>query len=107
METSVKSSSHSNHQQEQNLGYVLSVPSSIIDIHFPQRLPEIHTQLEAGKAGNIAIEVVSHLSAEVVRGVALVPNAGVTRGEIAIDMQQPLQVPVGDRLLERMLNLFG
>jgi len=66
-----------------------------------------NTQLEAGKAGNIAIEVVSHLSAEVVRGVALVPNAGVTRGEIAIDMQQPLQVPVGDRLLERMLNLFG
>jgi len=71
METIVKSSSHSNHHQEQNLGYVLSVPSSMIDIYFPQRLPEIHTQLQAGKAGNIAIEVVSHLSAEVVRGVAL------------------------------------
>jgi F-type H+-transporting ATPase subunit beta len=31
----------------------------------------------------------------------------VTRGEIVSDLQQPLQVPVGDRLLGRMLNLFG
>jgi flagellar biosynthesis/type III secretory pathway ATPase len=38
---------------------------------------------------------------------SLVPTAGVTRGEIVSDRQQPLQVPVGDRLLGRMLNLFG
>jgi len=38
---------------------------------------------------------------------SLVPTAGVTRGEIVSDLQQPLQVPVGDRLLGRMLNLFG
>ena len=31
----------------------------------------------------------------------------MTRGEIVIDTQHPLQVPVGDRLLGRMLNLFG
>ena len=104
MKTTVQSTSHSNHTQEQNLGSVLSVRSSIIDIHFPSRLPDIHTQLQAG---NISIEVVSHLSAQVVRGVALVPTAGVTRGEIVIDTQHPLQVPVGDRLLGRMLNLFG
>lgn len=107
MEANIKSSSHSNHSQEQNLGSVLSVRSSIIDIHFPKRLPDIHSQLQTLKAGNIAIEVVSHLSAQVVRGVALVPTAGVTRGEIVIDTQHPLQVPVGDRLLGRMLNLFG
>ena len=33
--------------------------------------------------------------------------AGVTRGEIVSNRQQRLQVPVGDRLLGRMLNLFG
>ncbi|WDD36422.1 hypothetical protein PQG02_35230 (plasmid) [Nostoc sp. UHCC 0926] len=58
MEPNIKSSSHSNHSQEQNLGSVLSVQSSIIDIHFPKRLPDIHTQLQALKTGNIAIEVV-------------------------------------------------
>ncbi len=107
MELTIKSSPRSNHSQEQNLGSVLSVHSSIIDIHFPKRLPDIHTQLQAGKDGKIAIEVVSHLNAQVVRGVALVPTAGITRGEIVIDTQHPLQVPVGDRLLGRMLNLFG
>ena len=99
-------SSHSNQLQEPNLGSVLSVRSSIIDIHFPKRLPDIHTQLQAG-IGHIAIEVVSHLSAQVVRGVALAPTAGMTRGDVVIDTQHPLQVPVGDRLLGRMLNLFG
>jgi len=38
---------------------------------------------------------------------SVVPTAGVTRGEIVSDQQQRLQVPVGDRLLGRMLNLFG
>ena len=95
------------HHPSENLGYVLSVRSSIIDIEFPQRLPAIHSQLKAGTDGKIAIEVVSHLSSQVVRGVALVPTAGVRRGEVVIDMQRPLQVPVGDRLLGRMLNLFG
>ena len=38
---------------------------------------------------------------------SLVPTAEVTRGEIVSDLQQRLQVPVGDRLLGRMLNLFG
>jgi len=38
---------------------------------------------------------------------SLVPTAGVTRGEIVTDRQQRLQVPVGDHLLGRMLNLFG
>ncbi|MHC5730265.1 MAG: hypothetical protein ACYTXY_40395, partial [Nostoc sp.] len=104
MELNVKLS---NHSQEQNIGSVISVRSSIIDIHFPKRLPDIHTQLQALKTGNIAIAVVAHLSAQVVRGVALVPTAGMTRGEIVIDTQHPLQVPVGDRLLGRMLNLFG
>jgi hypothetical protein len=58
---SIKSSSLSNHSQEQNLGSVISVRSSIIDIHFPKRLPELYSQLQTGKTGNIAIEVVSHL----------------------------------------------
>jgi flagellar biosynthesis/type III secretory pathway ATPase len=38
---------------------------------------------------------------------SLVLAAGVTRGEIVSNRQQRLQVPVGDRLLGRMLNLFG
>ncbi|MEH2294443.1 hypothetical protein [Nostoc sp.] len=78
MEPDIKSSFHSNHSQEQNLGSILSVGSSIIDIHFHKCLRYINSQLQTGKGGNLAIEVVSHLSAQVVRGVALAPTAGLT-----------------------------
>ncbi|MEE3719766.1 F0F1 ATP synthase subunit beta [Tumidithrix elongata RA019] len=90
-----------------NLGSVLSVRGSVVDVRFLQQLPELRTQLQTGKGGKIAIEVVSHLSSQVVRGVALAPTAGLARGETVTDTGHPLQVPVGDRLLGRMFNLFG
>ncbi|OIP74708.1 MAG: F0F1 ATP synthase subunit beta [Oscillatoriales cyanobacterium CG2_30_44_21] len=97
----------SNYSSAQNIGSVISVRSSIVDVHFPKHLPALYSKLETGKNGEIAIEVVSHLSTQVVRGVALAPTAGLARGEVVIDTQHPLQVPVSDRLLGRMLNLFG
>lgn len=96
-----------NHHPISNLGSVLSVRGSVVDIHFPQQLPELRTQLQTGEDNHISLEVVSHLSAEVVRCVALAPTAGLVRGATVIDTGHPLQVPVGNRLLGRMFNLFG
>jgi len=79
----------------------------VVDVLFPQHLPELRTQLQTGEGNKIAVEVVSHLSSQVVRGVALAPTAGLVRGATVIDTGHPLQVPVGDRLLGRMFNLFG
>lgn len=104
---SIKSNPLSNHSPEQNIGSVISVRSSIVDVYFPKKLPDLYNKLETGKNGEIAIEVVSHLSAQVARGVALAPTSGLARGEVVIDTQHPLQVPVSEQLLGRMLNLFG
>jgi len=90
-----------------NLGSILSIRGSVVDVLFPQHLPELRTQLQTGEGNKIAVEVVSHLSSQVVRGVALAPTAGLVRGATVIDTGHPLQVPVGDRLLGRMFNLFG
>lgn len=90
-----------------NQGTVVSVRGSVIDAHFPQRLPELYSQLRAGEKGNVAIEVVTHLNSEIVRGIALTPTSGLARGSIAIDTGHPLQVPVGEQLLGRMFNVFG
>jgi len=53
------------------------------------------------------IEVMTHLSSEMVRGVALTPTQGLARGSKIINMGHPLKVPVGKRLLGRVFNVFG
>ena len=81
--------------REPNRGTVLSVRGSVVDARFPGRLPDFHSELRAGDDREIVIEVVSHLDPETVRGVALTPTAGLSRGAGIIDSGHPLRVPVG------------
>ena len=55
----------------------------------------------------IIIEVISQVDAHRVRGIALTPTAGLARGAEVINTGQPLQVPVGERLLGRVFDVFG
>ncbi|MGR8942348.1 MAG: F0F1 ATP synthase subunit beta, partial [Gammaproteobacteria bacterium] len=88
-------------------GTVVSIRGSVVDVHFPNGLPAVHHALKAGAEGRVIIEVVAHQSADTVRGIALTPTQGLFRGAPAIDTGLPLQVPVGRRVLGRMLNVFG
>jgi F-type H+-transporting ATPase subunit beta len=88
-------------------GRVVSVRGSVVDVRFDAHLPAFLSRLEAGGAGDVVIEVVAHLSSELVRGIALTSTNGLARGAPVLDTGHPLQVPVGDALLGRMLNVFG
>ncbi len=90
-----------------NTGTVLSVRGSVVDAQFSQRLPAYLNRLNAGENGSVIVEVVAHLNAEVVRGIALTPTSGLARGTPVMDLGHPLQVPVGRALLGRMFNVFG
>ena len=90
-----------------NTGTIVSVRGSVVDAWFPQRLPSYLNRLNAGEDGSVIVEVVAHLNAEVVRGIALTPTSGLARGAPVVDLGHPLQVPVGQALLGRMFNVFG
>ena len=90
-----------------NIGTVLSVRGSVVDAQFEARLPPIRTQLLAGQDSDVILEVVSHITPRIVRGIALTPTQGLPRGAPAIDTSRPLTAPVGDRILGRMFNVFG
>jgi len=90
-----------------NLGTVVSVRGSVIDARFPRRLPALYNLLRTGDDGRIVIEVVTHLDAEVVQGIALTPTQGLAFGSTIIDTGHPIKVPVGKRLLGRVFNVFG
>ncbi|WP_066423422.1 F0F1 ATP synthase subunit beta [Anabaena sp. 4-3] len=88
-------------------GTVVSVRGSVVDIRFTHGLPELYSRLIAGENQDVIIEVMSHVDAETVRGVALTPTSGLARASVVIDTGKPLQVPVGKRLLGRVFNVFG
>jgi len=89
-----------------NLGAVISVRGSVVDIRFDAHLPPIYSLLHA-KGGKIAIEVLAQLDAQCVRGIALTPTEGLVRGSAVEDTGGPLQAPVGKGTLSRMFDVFG
>ncbi|MFO7623269.1 MAG: F0F1 ATP synthase subunit beta [Anaerolineales bacterium] len=90
-----------------NRGTVVSVRGSVVDVHFPRQLPALYNRLVAGKDNPVDIEVITHLNAQNVRGIALVATQGLARGVQVLDTGQHFQVPVGERVLGRMFNVFG
>ncbi|HEY5572679.1 MAG TPA: F0F1 ATP synthase subunit beta [Anaerolineales bacterium] len=90
-----------------NIGSVVSIRGSVIEARFPMRMPPLHSRLLAGRGAEVIIEAVSHMSSELVRGIAITPVKGLPRGAPVIDTGEPLRVPVGQRLLGRMFNVFG
>jgi F-type H+/Na+-transporting ATPase subunit beta len=93
--------------KENNQGAIRSVRGSVVDMFFPERLPEIHTRVLAGEDLGVEIEVISHMTANMARGIALTRTAGLVRGMAIQDTRSPFMVPVGERLLGRVLNVFG
>ncbi len=78
-----------------------------MDAFFQQHIPSIYHVLKAGDQGEVVIEVVSHLDAHTVRGIALTTTRGLSRGSLVSDTRETLKVPVGERVLGRMFDVFG
>ncbi|MDQ1285687.1 MAG: F-type H+/Na+-transporting ATPase subunit beta [Thermodesulfobacteriota bacterium] len=96
-----------NQNNPSDLGKVVSVRGSIVDIRFEAHLPPIYSLLRVGKEKQIAIEVLTHLDVHRVRGIALTPTEGLARGMAVEDTGGPLKAPVGRGVLSRMFDVFG
>lgn len=89
-----------------NLGSVVSVRGSVVDIRFLERLPAIYSLLHADKR-KITIEVLKQVDSHIVRGIPLTPTQGLARGDIIEDSGGPLMAPIGKEILSRMFDVFG
>jgi F-type H+-transporting ATPase subunit beta len=90
-----------------NVGAVVAVRGSVVDVRFEQGLPSIHSVMRAGAESQIVIEVMTQLDAHSVRGIALTPTQGLARGMSVENTGGPLQVPVGKTIISRMFDVFG
>jgi len=90
-----------------NYGKVISVRGSVVDVWFENKLPSIFTLLHTGEKKEIAIEVLSQIDSNRIRGIALTATQGLARGmRVETDGEQ-LKVPVGKKILGRMFDVFG
>ena len=92
---------------DRHTGRVVSVQSSVIDVRFEGQLPPVNTILQTGDHQEILIEIRMQVDSRHVRGIALTPTQGLSRGAAVFNTGLPLRAPVGSEILSRMFNVFG
>ena len=91
-------------------GFVTRVRGSVIDVEFPSgRLPQINDALtlELNRNLRTMVEVQEHLDRRTIRAVAMENPSGLRRGAAAHQTGGPIHVPVGEKVLGRLINATG
>ena len=92
-------------------GKIVQVIGSTFDVEFAEeQLPAIYTALRVeGHSGRPPVtgEVQQHLGGGRVRCLALGSTDGLVRGMAAMDTGGPVRMPVGLKVLGRVLNVLG
>ncbi|MEI7604490.1 MAG: F0F1 ATP synthase subunit beta [bacterium] len=90
--------------------HVIQVLGPVVDILFDEKsVPNIYNAVKIRVDDNksIIVEVQQHLGDGIVRTVSMQPTEGVIRGAIAEDTGAPISVPVGEKVLGRLINVLG
>src|SRR3954449_13280790 len=94
-------------------GRVVGIAGPVVDVEFPRgHLPKLNTALEFtvqvdGKPIVVLAEVAQQLGDSRVRAVCLKPTDGLTRGTPVRNLGHGIRVPVGDRTLGHVWNVWG
>ncbi len=89
-------------------GRVAQVIGAVVDVEFDEGLPAILNALECDNHGNrLVLEVAQHLGENTVRTIAMDLTEGLVRGQPVTDTGGPIEVPVGDGTLGRIMNVIG
>ena len=97
-----------------NNGRVIQVMGPVVDVEFPPgNLPNIKNALMlsnpfiSDEDDNLVLEVAQHLGENRVRAISMDTTDGLTRGQAVRDTGSPITMPVGRKVLGRILNVIG
>ncbi len=100
--------------EQAQMGKVTQVIGPVVDVFFEKGdLPTIYTALLVTNPAiddedwNLVLEVAQHLGERTVRTVAMDTTDGLVREMEVKDTGEPIQMPVGDVTLGRILNVVG
>ncbi len=102
-------------KEKRRIGQVVQVIGPVVDVEFKgMQLPEIYNAIRITSEGfetptpvDIVVEVEQHIGEDKVRCVSMHPTDGLARGMKAIDLEGPIEVPVGEETLGRVMNVIG
>ena len=95
-------------ETQKNLGIIKQVIGVVVDVYFPDKLPEIYHALEIDNNGHkLVLEVEQHTGSNMVRCIAMGTTDGLKRGGEVVDTGAPISVPVGKETLGRIFNVLG
>jgi len=92
------------------IGKIVAVRGVVVDIQFPEnQTPNIYEALELhdAKMGKTVFEVEAVLEPGLVRTVAMGNVYGVARGSEVKSTGKPIEIPVGEESLGRIMNVLG
>ena len=91
-----------------NVGTVSQVIGAVVDVSFPNELPNILNALETSNNGQrLVLEVAQHLGENMVRTIAMDATEGLVRGQEVTDTGAQIRMPVGPQTLGRIMNVIG
>jgi len=85
-------------------GKITAISGSVVMVAFPDTLPAVFNAL---KVGNLILEVQSYADEHTVHALAMGSTQGLARGMTVQDLEHPIEVPVGTKVLGRMFNVLG
>src|SRR5210317_805084 len=88
-------------------GKVVQIIGAVVDVEFPRdAMPKIYNALNVEETG-LTLEVQQQLGDGVVRTIAMGTSDGLKRGMASTDTGAPIQVPVGQGTLGRVMDVLG
>ena len=87
-------------------GYIKQVIGPVVDVEFAKNPPPVLTALKL-ESRNLVLEVAQHLGDGLCRTVAMEATEGLVRGEKVLNTGKMIEVPVGEEVLGRILNVTG
>jgi len=88
-------------------GKIVQVIGAVVDVEFPRdQLPNIYEALFMADRG-LTLEVQQQLGDGVVRSIAMGSSEGLSRGLTVTSTGAPIQVPVGQKTLGRIMDVLG
>ncbi len=88
-------------------GNIVQVIGAVVDVKFPHdSLPKVYDALRI-EDRDLTLEVQQQLGDGVVRAIAMGPSEGLSRGIKVDGTGQPIQVPVGQKTLGRIMDVLG
>ncbi len=95
-----------------NTGKISQIIGPVVDVAFDQEgstLPKIYNSLHVTKDNGtkVVLEVQSHLGQNTIRAISMESTEGLVRGAVVTDTGDAIQVPTGEALKGRLLNVVG